>query len=75
VNNKEREMYRVNLEQIREGSVVMIRGCFGTGPSVRARITEVCEEVKNGRPGVDYVTEKGDSHWAYLDAVDSVVVY
>jgi len=68
-------MYRVTLDQIREGSVVMVRGFFGTSPAVQARVTEVCEEVKNGRPGIDYITQQGDAHWAYLDAVDSVVTY
>jgi len=62
----------ISLKQLREGSVVYVRGAFGTGPSVKATVTEVCEDVKNGRPGIDYVTEDGDDHWAYLDQVQAV---
>jgi hypothetical protein len=62
----------ISLKQLREGSVVYVRGAFGTGPSVKATVTEVCEDVKNGRPGIDYTTEDGDDHWAYLDQVQAV---
>lgn len=65
----------VTLKQLREGSVVYVRGAFGTGPSVKATVEAVEADIKNGRPGIDYVTEDGDSHWAYLDQVQAVYSY
>lgn len=60
----------VKLEDIRQGSVVIVRGAFGTGPAERVKVEEVHEDVKNGRPGIDY---KGS--WAYLTQVERVVAY
>jgi len=60
----------VKLEDIREGSVVIVRGAFGTGPEQRVKVEEVHEDVKNGRPGIDY-----EGSWAYLDQVQRVVQY
>ena len=62
----------VTLNEIREGSVVKVRGDFGRGILVSAQVDEVLEDIKNGFPGIDY-TANGVSHWAYLDAVESVV--
>jgi len=62
----------VTLNEIREGSVVMVRGDFGQGVAVVGQVEEALEDIKNGRPGIDY-SVKGVSHWAYLDAIDSVV--
>ena len=60
----------VELEDIRVGSVVMVRPNFGAGQPQRVIVEEVEEDVKNGRPGIGY----GD-HWAYLTQVDRVVKY
>jgi hypothetical protein len=60
----------VKLEDIREGSVVIVRGAFGTGPEQRVKVEEVHEDVKNGRPGIDY-----EGSWAYLSQVQRVVSY
>jgi hypothetical protein len=60
----------VRLEDIREGSVVIVRGSFGTGPEERVKVEEVHEDVKNGRPGIDYA-----GSWAYLTQVQRVVLY
>lgn len=65
----------IKLEQIREGSVVMVRGGFGTEPARQATVEAVEANIKNGRAGIDYVTREGDSRWAYLDQVQSVVAY
>jgi len=62
----------IKLKELREGSVVYVRGAFGTGPSQKATVTEVEADIKNGRPGIGYVTEDGDDHWAYLDQVQAV---
>ncbi len=65
----------VTLKQLREGSVVYVRGAFGTGPAVKATVESVESDIKNGRPGIDYVTEDGDNHWAYLDQIQAVYRY
>ena len=60
----------VTLNQIRVGSVVVVRGDFGTGKPQQVVVETVDEDIKNGRPGIDYA----DS-WAYLTQVDRVVKY
>jgi hypothetical protein len=65
----------VKLKDLREGSVVYVRTNFGTGPRVKATVVEVCEDVKNGLPGIDYETDDGDGSWAYLDQVQAVYKY
>jgi hypothetical protein len=60
----------IKLKDIREGSVVIVRGAFGTGPEERVKVEEVHEDVKNGRPGIDYA-----GSWAYLSQVQRVVSY
>jgi hypothetical protein len=60
----------VELKDIREGSVVVVRGAFGSGPAERVTVKEVDSDIKNGRPGICY-----DESWAYLTQVDRVVQY
>jgi hypothetical protein len=60
----------IKLNDIREGSVVIVRGAFGTGPEERVKVEEVHEDIKNGRPGIDYA-----GSWAYLSQVQRVVSY
>jgi hypothetical protein len=60
----------VKLEDIREGSVVIVRGNFGSGPEERVTVLEVEADVKNGLPGICY-----DESWAYLTQVMRVVKY
>jgi hypothetical protein len=60
----------VQLEDIRQGSIVIVRGDFGQGSPRAVTVEEVHEDIKNGRPGIDY-----DSSWAYLTQVDRVVQY
>jgi hypothetical protein len=60
----------VKLEDIREGSVVIVRGNFGSGPEERVTVEGVDSDIKNGMPGIDY-----DGHWAYLSQVQRVVKY
>jgi len=60
----------VKLSDIQVGSRVLVRGCFGMDEPVEARVTEVFEEIKNGRPGITY-----DNSWAYLNQVIQVVKY
>jgi hypothetical protein len=60
----------VKLEDIRKGSWVIVREAFGTGPERQVIVEAVEEDIKNGRPGIDYA----DS-WAYLTQVVRVVIY
>jgi hypothetical protein len=60
----------VLLSEVREGSVVMVRGGFGTEPPKKVVVNSVDPDIKNGRAGIDY-----DDRWAYLDQVISVIKY
>ena len=61
----------MDLNDLNEGDIVMLHPDFGSGRKVKAVITEVCEDIKNGRPGVDYYmyNDPEDSRWAYLEQV------
>ena len=66
----------INLSDMREDSIVLVRGSWGSDPAVKATVTNVCSDVKNGRPGIDYIVNStGDSHWAYLEQVTKVLTY
>jgi hypothetical protein len=60
----------VALEDIREGSTVIVRTNFGMGNTQRVVVTAVESDIKNGCPGIDY-----DNSWAYLEQVIRVVEY
>jgi hypothetical protein len=60
----------VQLEDIRKGSIVIVRGNFGSGTEERVKVEEVDSDIKNGMPGIDY-----EGHWAYLSQVVRVVSY
>ena len=60
----------VELKDIRVGSVVVVRGDFGSGAPKRVVDEAVEADIKNGRPGIDYA-----GSWAYLTQVDRVVSY
>ena len=64
------------IDQVREGSVIIVRGRWGSDDAIRATVTGVEEDIKNGYPGVCYyITDPNSLHWAYFDQVDSVVTY
>ena len=66
----------IKMSEVRVGSIVRVRGDFGTGPAKEARVDYVDSDIKNGREGIDYtVLADGDERWAYLTQVDSVVTY
>jgi hypothetical protein len=66
----------VKLENMREGSIVIVRGGFGTDSPIKAIVEEVEEDVKNGRPGICYkAIGAKEGNWAYLTQVDRVVQY
>ena len=60
----------VTVEDIRAGSVVIVRGNSGAGHPQRVVVEAVEDDIKNGRPGIDY-----DGSWAYLSQVDRVIKY
>lgn len=63
----------IELSSIQEGDTVLVATVWGTGPTVEATVQEVHSNIKNGRPGIDYVTRSGAHHWAYLDQVQSII--
>lgn len=66
----------VRLKDIREGSIVTVRGCFGSGAKVKGVVTSVEEDIKRGEPGIFYneiATE--NEHWAYLYQVTDVLTF
>ena len=67
-------MRQVQINELREGSVVIVRGGFGSESPKAVRVSEVEEDIKNGRPGICYVEEDtGNDRWAYLSQVVRVV--
>ena len=60
---------------LKEGSTVELRGNFGSGPLELATVTCVEDDIKNGCPGIDYTTQSGDDHWAYIDQIHRIVAY
>ena len=65
----------IGIEQIRVGSTVLVLSNFGTGPREFGRVDAVLEDVKNGRPGIDYKNSFGELRWAYLDQIVQVETY
>lgn len=69
-------MSEFTLDDIREGSIVMVAKDFGSGKVVKAEVEEVCEDIKNGRPGFDYVIlSTKEQKWAYLSQLVKVLEY
>lgn len=69
-------MSEFTLDDIREGSIVMVAKDFGSGKVVKAEVEEVCEDIKNGRPGFDYVIlSTEEQKWAYLSQLVKVLEY
>lgn len=68
----------VNLSDVRIGSKVQVRGCFGNDRAKRGLVTGVESNIKNGEPGIDYtsISDGEECHnWAYLHQVVSVVEF
>jgi hypothetical protein len=71
--------YMIALAQLKAGSVVKVRSEFGHGPVVTGVVSEVFEEIKNGKPGITYEStglneqDRPCWHWAYLDQVLEVL--
>lgn len=66
----------VRLSDMREDSIILVKGGFGLEPAVRAVVEDLDREGKNGRSTVGYKEiETGDGRWAYLDQVVRVEQY
>jgi hypothetical protein len=65
----------ITLDDVREGSVVVIRSGFGGEPAETVTLEGVEADIKNGRAGCDYTDRKGDGRWAYLSQIVRVVKY
>lgn len=65
----------VKLTQVRVGSIVNIKADIGVGGSVEGTVTHVEANIKNGMPGIDYVSKDGKKLWAYLSQISHVVKF
>lgn len=65
----------IDFNNLKEGSLVVVRGDFGTGGLATVTIKDLENDGKNGRAIIDYINEDGDRYWAYLDQIKSVVKY
>lgn len=65
----------IRLNELRIGSKVIVRECFGGGPAVTVVVTEKDSDIKNGLPGICYRDASGNGKWAYLSQVDRVVKF
>lgn len=66
----------VKLEDIKVGSIVIVRTNFGSGAAIAVEVESVEKNVKNGFPGIDYTIPGGGknaSGWAYLTQVDRII--
>ena len=64
----------VKFNDIRRGSVVIVRSNFGTGNAIQVTVSEVEQAAKNGKDVFDYAYG-GNMHWAYFSQIDSVLSY
>jgi hypothetical protein len=60
----------IKLKDINISDKIHVRE-WGGGISVGI-VDAVEEDIKNVRPGVDYVRSDGDSFWCYLDQIEKL---
>lgn len=65
----------INLSDIRIGSKVIVRPCFGVGEPILVTVTKIDNNIKNNCAGITYGDETYDFHWAYIDQIDSIVSF
>lgn len=66
----------ITLENIRQGSKVIVRPDFGMGTPIEVTVAELIPSIKNGQDGFDYRTKGATGfNWAYLNQIDKVVKY
>lgn len=59
------------LNQLKVGQKVIVQ-TWAEGDRI-GFITELCEDVKDGYPGIEYKDNKGNDWWAYLEQVSNVL--
>lgn len=66
----------LTLNDIRQGSKVILRPSFGTSTPIEVTVSELIENIKNNQDGIEY-RHKGATgfSWAYLDQIDEVVKF
>jgi predicted Rossmann-fold nucleotide-binding protein len=62
----------VEYDDIKIGGRVAVKGGFGTEPETFVTVTEKELDIKNGRAGISYVEDGGNTRWAYLHQVTRV---
>jgi hypothetical protein len=66
----------VYFGDVEEGCLVMVKQDFGMGRTVLAKVDAVLDNVKNGRPGIDYIEmDTGNLKWAYADQIVKLVAW
>lgn len=63
----------VSIDDINDGSVIMVRGSWGREAPVRATVIDIDTEGKNGKPVISYLRQDGEEKWAYMNQVTQVV--
>ena len=61
----------VKFDELKVGQTVVVRDWFGD--AIRGVIEDVCEDVKNGRPGIVYLNSKKEGYWCYLNQIERIV--
>jgi len=61
----------VKLSDMKIGSTVVVK--TWDGKSVKGKVTDIDQDIKNGRPGICYDDFAGEGWWCYLDQVSQVV--
>jgi len=71
-HNKFRQWHDSRVQQIKEGSVVIVRGGFGADAPMTVTVTEPLEPHKYAQ-AFSYTTPNGGDKWAYDHQIVNVV--
>lgn len=56
-----------DIDKLRIGQRIQV-SCW-SGAYRSGTIKNIEMDIKNGRPGVDYTSDKGEGFWCYLDQI------
>ncbi len=59
----------MTIDQLKVGDKVLVSSNFGSGPVIEGTVDLIEQDIKNGFPGIDYVTKDGNLKWAYIDQI------
>jgi hypothetical protein len=65
----------VNENDVRTGSVVVVRSGFGSESPETVTVLGFEYDGKNGLATIDYTDKSGDGRWAYLNQIQRVISY